>query len=813
MSRLRIPFLLALAAALPAQGKIVNPVTLEQIVKDQPLIFTAKVSEYLPDRPGLVFVPTETFRGEFPFDRVPVNLTGDREAADEKQTPMLLERLDKDVPLVIFAARKGRTYDAVAYTNGTWFRMAGTVDKQDGREVTRWRFTHGEPYFRRTFKGSTAELVRAIRGGLKGEKLPAYDEKEKPGYGPPLKKTKVGGAKPLGRRPAAQYPGHALAGHLPVGVIQLPFLGLIAALAALFPAVFGGAALFMRRWVAALSVASFISILVALVLYFPHWIGWTGLRSVSAVWLTGAVLAGLGALWAGHRYRKAIRTGKADEFQPRHLDRVGLVVVLLLVGGGLAYPLIARESLRESPWLELVLLLAPTTACLYYVLAHWARTRAEPRPVAVSAETVGLWAGAFACGLAGVALMAGPGGPAVVAGGGTSPVMLEAQPLWVFEPAGKGEIVSTPCVTPERVFVAVHHRAGFSQDGRVYALDPTSGAVLWEFDDEGALKPTFSSPTFADGKLYIGEGYHTDQDSRLYCLDAASGKKLWDFPTTSHTESTPAVADGKVVCGAGDDGLYCLDAATGQKLWQYPPGGGLHIDSNPLIHDGRVYVGSGTSRRSRTNRIACLDLKTGQEVWSEPTDYSAWGSPAAAGTTVLFTTGNGTFSEDRAPVAGLLLCRDAATGKSVWQRPLPNSLVAKPAVDRYQVYVGCRDGNCYALDRHTGEVVWSKTLQAPVLASPAVATHPQTRTGEVVYAVGSGGRLEALSPADGSLLWAITFRDLIGVPHVNAVSTPVVVRQSDGGKTERRVYVGLGFGPAATATPTARLYCFRDTSE
>lgn len=799
MSRLRISFLPLLFLVSTVQAKVTTPVTLEQVVSDQPLIFTATITEFLPDKPGFVFAPVDKLRGDFPYDRVPVNLTGDREAIDEKQTPMLLERLAKDVSFLVFARDKGKTYSAVAYTNGTWFGMAGVVEKQDGKDVTRWRFTHCEPYFRRTFKGTTEELIRTIRGGLKGEKLPPYDDKEKPGYGPPLKKEKDG-TKPV-----------LHTANLPFAVIQLPFLGLIAALAALFPAVFGGAALLMRRWVAALSVASLISILLALVLYFPNWINWTGLRSVSSVWLTGATLAGLGALWAGRRYRTAARDGRADEFQPRYLDRVGLSVVVLLIGVGLGYAVLAGESLTESPWLELVLFLVPTVACLYFVVAHWLRSRTEP--VAMSAEMVGLWAGSFACAVAGVALMAGPRGPAIMTGGGTGSVVLVQEPVWVFEPKEKGEIFSTPCVTPERVFVAVHHRAGFDQSGRVYALNPATGTVVWEFDDEGSLKPLFSSPTYADGRVYVGEGYHTDQDSKLYCLDAATGKKVWEFATTSHTESTPTVADGKIVFGAGDDGVYCLDAATGQKLWQRNMPGGLHVDCNPVIHEGRVYAGSGTSKRSHNNRVFCLDLKTGEEFWGERTEYSVWGSPTVAGKSVLFATGNGTFSEDRQPVAGLLLCRDADTGKPVWERALPNSLVSKPAVDRYQVYVGCRDGNAYALDRQTGEVVWSKTLRGPVLAAPAVDAHPQMRTGQVVYAIGNSGVLEALSPADGSTFWAISFRDLIGVPHVNSVSTPVVVREPGEGKPARRVYVGLGYGPAAAATPTARLYCFRDTTE
>jgi outer membrane protein assembly factor BamB len=798
---------LLLVSIPTAQAKITSVVTLEQLVNDQSLIFTATVTEFLPDKPGMVIIPTEKLRGEFPFDRVPVNLTGDDEAKKEKQLPIVLERLEKDLPLVIFANRRGATINAVAYTNGTWLRLSGQVEKDGDKEVTRWQFRHCETYFRRTYKGTTDELLKAIRGGLKGEKLPPYNEKEEPGYGPPLKKKE---GRPE-KEPLAT--GSTLQTRLPLGVIQIPFLGLIAALAALFPAVFGGAALLMRRWVVALSIASFISILSVLVLYFPNWINWTGLKSVSSLWFTAAALAGLGALWAGYRYRRATREGRGDEYQPRYLDRVVLSLILILGLGGLTYAVVNKADLADSPWLELVLFLVPTVACLYLVLAHWLRTRAQPAPVAISAETAGLWAGCLACAVAGATLMTGARGPAMVSASGSGVVKLDERPVWVFEPKEKGEIVSTPCVTNERVFVAVHHRQGFDQYGRVYALDPQTGAVQWQFDDNDALKPLFSSPVFAEGRLYFGEGYHTDQDSKLYCLDATTGQKLWAFATTSHTESSPAVADGKVVFGAGDDGLYCLDAVLGEKLWQFPAGGGLHVDSNPLIHDGRVYAGSGTSKRSQTTRILCLDLQSGREVWGEKIEYAAWGSPAAAGNHVYFATGNGTFSEDRAPIAGLVLCRDAATGKPIWERALANSLVGKPAVDRYQVYVGCKDGNIYALDRQSGEVVWNTGLQGPVLAAPAVDVNPQVRTGEVLYAVGSTGILEALAPADGSPYWAVSLRNLVEAAHARAVSTPVVVREPGDGNRARRVYVGLGFGPSPAATPTARLYCFRDSSE
>src|SRR5262245_26887146 len=529
MMRSTLPPLLALLVwAAAADAKIINPVTLEQIVKDQPLIFTAKVTEFLPDKPGLVFTPVDKFRGEFPFDRVPVNLTGDKEAVDEKQPAMLMDRLDKDLPLIVFAGRRGKTYDAVGYTNGTWFRMSGVVEQQDGKDVTRWKFTHCEPYFRRTYKGTTEDLIKAVQAGMKGEKLPPYNEKEEPGYGPPLKKPKDDGKKPLAR--SGNERDSSLIGPLPLGVIQIPFLGLIAALAALFPALFGGMALLMRRWVAALSVASLVSLLAAVFLYFPKWLAWTGLKSLGGLWLTGAIIATLGALWAIHRYRRAIRGGKGDDYQPRYLDRIGLTVMTVLAAGGLAYAILSGDSLRESPWLEVVLITVPIATCLYFVLTHWLRFRGEePKPVAISAETVGLWAGAFACAVAGVGLMSGPRGPAIMAGGGKGGFKLDEQPLWVFEPKENGEIGSTPCVTPERVYVNVHHRQGTLQYGRLYALDAKTGAIVWEFDDDEKLKALFSTAVLSDGRLYFGEGYHTDQDSKLFCVDAATGKKVWEF--------------------------------------------------------------------------------------------------------------------------------------------------------------------------------------------------------------------------------------------------------------------------------------------
>src|SRR5205823_5891266 len=123
----------------------------------------------------------EPLKGKVPFPRLVVGLKGDAEAAKEKETPQLLKRLAVGLPLVVFLQQRDKNYTGFAYTNGTWFQLVGT---DDGAKV-HWGFTHLEPYLRRTYKGTTAELRQVIVDGLSGKKKPpAVNPKEKPGLGP-----------------------------------------------------------------------------------------------------------------------------------------------------------------------------------------------------------------------------------------------------------------------------------------------------------------------------------------------------------------------------------------------------------------------------------------------------------------------------------------------------------------------------------------------------------------------------------------------------------------------------------------------------
>ncbi len=153
---------------------------LQEFIDDSDFLFTATVEKVDPDKPSTVLVLKDQLKGEAPFKRFPINLTGDK----QKHTPQLLKRIASDLPLVVGIKKQpGDKFMMLAYTNGTWFQALGQTEG----DQTRWAFTHCEIYLRRTFKGTTADLKQTIADVLAGKaKAPPANPKEPPGFGPPL---------------------------------------------------------------------------------------------------------------------------------------------------------------------------------------------------------------------------------------------------------------------------------------------------------------------------------------------------------------------------------------------------------------------------------------------------------------------------------------------------------------------------------------------------------------------------------------------------------------------------------------------------
>jgi outer membrane protein assembly factor BamB len=821
---------MSLIWAPAAQALIMATTPLKALMDDATLIVTARVEMLDPTRPAMMLAIDEALKGKASFARVPVAIQVDEDVR-AKQVPQFLRRLAVKVPLVVFVSKKEKDYIAFAYSNGSWFQMTGT-ETDDG---PRWKVTHFEPYLRKSFKGTTAELQQVLADVLAGKrKAPPPDAKEKPDIGPELdSKPKEPEEKKPGlvqRRDSDTDGRQRLFAPLhrgpPMGVIPtVGVLAPVAFLAMLFPAVFGGLMLVLKRWMAALTVLSLNSTLYLVYLYFGPLLPSAWWTTPLALWLTMLAITLVGLWWAWSRHLRRVAAESTSPAGTEPLAEAGATGITPNPGShapAAAHP--ARPAFQPPGVGEVWTLAVASLVCVVLVL--WTR------PGTVADLSLGgktLWA--FSAGLVfttlytacvrliaahrfaaapalpgeGVLLWAMTAAGAAL-GGTFAPQPPSAPPsddgsafqvVWQFRvPVERGWIASSPRIDGDRVYIAAVHPNAFRPGGALYCVDRATGALVWSFNNDGKMKDPFSSPCIVDGRVYIGEGFHQHEKCKVYCLDAASGKKVWEFTTGSHTESSPAVVQGKVYIGAGDDGLYCLDAADGKEKWHMQ---GLHVDAPPLVVGGRVYGGSGVGDVYRETMVFCVDAEKGTDVWPRmPTDLPVWAMPVLDGDRLFVGLGNGNFVDSADQPAGAVLAINAGTGQRVWRCDVPDGVFGRPAVDADAVYFGCRDGFAYAADRKEGKVKWKTDLLGPIVASPALVDVGKEKR---LYVAATGGRVARLDPADGEVIGTFDIAAETKA-EVLAYSSPLVTQF--GGRV--LLFVGCGLDDHSRGI----LYCVED---
>jgi outer membrane protein assembly factor BamB len=330
--------------------------------------------------------------------------------------------------------------------------------------------------------------------------------------------------------------------------------------------------------------------------------------------------------------------------------------------------------------------------------------------------------------------------------------------IWSFEAPRPGFVVGAPVVSEDAVYLGVGHPDGFSEPGVLYARDRLTGKPKWEYNNVGAMLHTASTPLLAGGRLLVGEGLHNNFSCRLHCIDAESGRPNWTFPTTDHIEGGPALAGDLVVFPAGNDGLYAVELETGKRRWNFRAD--VHIDSTPFVQDGRIYAGSGPSRRFDTLQVVCLDAATGKPHWRAPVSLPAWGSPIVAGGRVFVGLGNGRLTQAGPAPAGGIACLDSATGKELWTVAVPDAVFGRPAIAGDRVVFGSRDGYLRGIS-FDGKEVFGVDLRGPVMA-------PVAAVGNFVYAASVPGRVVCVNAVDGRELWRYELGQRGGEPNVYA---------------------------------------------
>ncbi|MDE2159208.1 MAG: PQQ-dependent methanol/ethanol family dehydrogenase [Burkholderiales bacterium] len=135
-------------------------------------------------------------------------------------------------------------------------------------------------------------------------------------------------------------------------------------------------------------------------------------------------------------------------------------------------------------------------------------------------------------------------------------------------------------------------------------------------------------------------------------------------------ESQPLIHDGKMFVTASYSRIYALDAATGKKLWKYEqrlPDGIMPCCD--VVNRGAALFGNLVIFATLDAQLVALDQNTGDVVWKEKVadynaGYSESAAPLIANGLLLTGVSGGEFG-----VVGRVEARDPMTGRLVWSRP------------------------------------------------------------------------------------------------------------------------------------------------
>jgi len=232
--------------------------------------------------------------------------------------------------------------------------------------------------------------------------------------------------------------------------------------------------------------------------------------------------------------------------------------------------------------------------------------------------------------------------------------------------------------------------------------------LKWKFKTGGRVY----SPAVSDGVVYFGSG-----NNHLYAVDAETGEEKWKFESGDSICSSPKVSDGVVYFGSGDNHLYALDAKTGEEKWKF--GTRRSVRSIPAVSDGMVYFGS------NDKHLYAVDIKTGKEKWKFDTGrYIIY---PVVSDKVVYCGSNDKIRYENVDgyldynLVEHLYALDIKTGEENWKLKTGSPVNSFPAVSDGVFYWSSDDKHLYAVDIKTGKEKWKFETGSETPSSPAVS--------------------------------------------------------------------------------------------
>lgn len=300
--------------------------------------------------------------------------------------------------------------------------------------------------------------------------------------------------------------------------------------------------------------------------------------------------------------------------------------------------------------------------------------------------------------------------------------------LWT---AGIGApLYGEPAVDAESVYV-------IADDGRLYRLARADGRMVWSYALSEKAVPRVTPhparrewdwraprPEIADGAIYAGYG-----EGGFHAIDAASGERVWRQEVSAFLRTGSAIHDHVAIVGADDGTVRALDLKSGAEVWRTVVGArigaaptvdgstvlvgdrgyGLHalnaetgetkwrlhfwgswIESEPVVANGVIYVGSSDMRR-----MSAIDASNGQVRWRADVYGWAWGAPAVSGQTLIVGAAAGRPYD--LPLESAVSVLDRESGRLLSRFRLasagfPEGAIAAPRLVSDQLIIATADG-------------------------------------------------------------------------------------------------------------------------
>ncbi len=175
-----------------------------------------------------------------------------------------------------------------------------------------------------------------------------------------------------------------------------------------------------------------------------------------------------------------------------------------------------------------------------------------------------------------------------------------------------------------------------------------------------------------------------------------------------------------------------------KERWVTPVGQSVrshaYLKLKPVVKSSVIYTADASGL------VHAVDVKTGRVLWRYQVNHPLVSGPTITDKQVIVATDSST-----------LVSINKTSGHLQWEAHLSEDALSKPLLMGTDIIAKSIDGHLYAFDAATGKKHWESEHGSPNLILKASSS--PVRMGPAILVGFSDGKLDAVSPHDGRLIW------------------------------------------------------------